>query len=318
MTDKLKIIIIDDDENIRKPLSFILEDEGYEVAQSAEGLPALERMSNEFFNVALVDYKLPDITGIDIAKKIRQVSSDTRVIMITGHGSLEIAVEAIREAVFDYLQKPVNPENVKTVIQRALEQQRVAMENRRLADDLSRANEELQVLARIDGLTGLINRREFDSKITDALAHTRRAGGQMALVMFDLDHFKNINDTYGHLTGDVVLKGVAAILQDAAKREVDFAARYGGEEMCLVFGYIQDSGWPAWISRSLEEIRQKVASTTFTGEHGEPIHVTLSAGCAIFPTQAKAVEELIVKADEALYKAKQSGRNRIVLYGETA
>lgn len=314
MSDKLKIIIIDDDENIRKPLSFILEDEGYEVAESAEGLPALERMSGEFFNVALVDYKLPDITGIDIAKKIRQVSPDTRVIMITGHGSLEIAVEAIREAVFDYLQKPVNPENVKKVIHRALEQQRVAMENRRLADDLSRANEELQVLARIDGLTGLINRREFDSKITDALAHTRRAGGQMALVMFDLDHFKNINDTYGHLTGDIVLKGVAAILQEAAKREVDFAARYGGEEMCLVFGYIQDSGW---ISRGLEEIRQKVASTTFTGEHGEPIRVTLSAGCAVFPTQAKVVEELIARADEALYKAKQSGRNRVVLYGET-
>lgn len=176
--------------------------------------------------------------------------------------------------------------------------------------DLGQAHEEIRRLATIDGLTGLSNHRTFQHGFDVMLAREERRGGVLSLLFCDIDHFKMINDNYGHPFGDQVLREVAGILRRAV-RSVDLAARYGGEEFALV---LEGSGGQGAFKMA-ERIRQEIEKMVIPGEQG-PVRVTLSLGVAVFPEHGKDKEQLISRADQALYRAKEQGRNRVVIWEE--
>jgi len=161
-------------------------------------------------------------------------------------------------------------------------------------------------MATTDGLTGLLNHRTFQLRMDEALAAARRYGRKCSLILTDIDHFKSVNDTWGHPTGDLVLKGVAKILKDKA-RDTDIVARYGGEEFAIVMPETDQKGAQAIAER----IREAVSGETFQTEMG-PLKVTLSLGIATFADDAKDKHGLVELADQCLYFAKRNGRNQVV------
>jgi two-component system cell cycle response regulator len=176
------------------------------------------------------------------------------------------------------------------------------------AQSIQRARlfEETERLATTDGLTGLVNHRTFQLRLDEHLAAAQRYGKKLSLLLTDIDHFKVVNDTYGHPVGDVVLKGVAKLLQKEA-RTTDVAARYGGEEFALVMPETDLAG----AQKTAERIREKVGQALFRTEHGE-LKVTLSIGIATFPQDASTKAQLVEIADGGLYHAKRHGRNQTV------
>jgi two-component system cell cycle response regulator len=168
----------------------------------------------------------------------------------------------------------------------------------------------LEEQATTDGLTGLVNHRTFQERFSAMLGRADRHGFRVAILLTDIDHFKKVNDTYGHPTGDAVLKRVAAILK-ASARKIDIVARYGGEEFALVLEGTDKAG-----ARQLaERIREEVAAQTFESNKG-PFKATLSLGVAVYPDDGKAKQDVIACADKALYAAKHGGRNRTVCHGD--
>jgi diguanylate cyclase (GGDEF)-like protein len=168
----------------------------------------------------------------------------------------------------------------------------------------------MEEMATTDGLTGLVNHRTFQERFSEMLARAERTGGKQALLLTDIDHFKKVNDTYGHPTGDVVLRGVAQVVRDCV-RKVDLAARYGGEEFAIVL-----EGTDAVGARQLaERIRAEVEKQQFPSSKGA-FGCTLSLGIAVYPDDGRDAKTLIANSDQALYHAKHNGRNRAVAFPE--
>jgi diguanylate cyclase (GGDEF)-like protein len=187
-----------------------------------------------------------------------------------------------------------------TLLRRLTTSAGLAIEKLRL---LERAN----ALATHDGLTGLFNHRQFQSLLADEVSRVKRYNDPLTLVLCDIDFFKRLNDTYGHPFGDLVLKGVSARLQESVRDRIDVAARYGGEEFALVF---VKTDLASALQRT-ERIRESIENIPFRTEQGETVHVTMSFGLARFGEHAKSAEALVKRADKALYKAKENGRNRL-------
>jgi two-component system cell cycle response regulator len=169
----------------------------------------------------------------------------------------------------------------------------------------------LEEQATTDGLTGLVNHRTFQERFTTMLGRADRHKLRVAMLLTDIDHFKKVNDTYGHPTGDAVLRRVAGILK-ASARKIDIVARYGGEEFALVLEGTDRAG----AKQLAERIREEVQAQTFESSKG-PFKATLSLGVAVYPDDGKAKQDVIACADKALYAAKHGGRNRTVCHGET-
>ncbi|KFC51550.1 response regulator PleD [Halomonas sp. SUBG004] len=176
-------------------------------------------------------------------------------------------------------------------------------QRKQLEERLKQANERLEYLAHHDELTGLLNRRQGLAKLEEAIERSRRYGNPLSIVLFDLDDFKNINDTYGHSTGDSVLQALTQVVNQQL-RETDFQIRLGGEEFLIIMPEVDaDSARIA-----MERIRQEVAQTPYT-EHA--LTVTLSAGIACYIEASST--RMLDRADKAMYQAKQAGRNRVVI-----
>lgn len=173
---------------------------------------------------------------------------------------------------------------------------------------LKDANAKLEMVSRVDGLTQLYNRRHWESRFSEEFKRVKRYGGQLALIMFDLDHFKTINDTRGHLGGDEVLKAVAALIKRQV-REYDIPGRYGGEEFGIVLPNTDETG-AAYLA---ERIRAAVQNEVIPWE-GQNIPVTVSLGIAGMSDAQETHSDMISQADEALYKSKRTGRNKWTKY----
>jgi two-component system cell cycle response regulator len=168
-------------------------------------------------------------------------------------------------------------------------------------------NRRLEALAQTDPLTDALNRRALTERLNAELERARRYDSMVTLLMIDLDHFKRINDTYGHLVGDDVLMALAALLQHEV-RSVDLVARYGGEEFVIVLPETREEGAVAFAER----IRERIEAHPFSMADGPTLQVTASIGVATFPAPRVAtVEDLFTRADQALYRAKAEGRNRV-------
>jgi two-component system cell cycle response regulator len=166
-------------------------------------------------------------------------------------------------------------------------------------------------MATTDGLTGLANHRIFQEELEKKLASATRFNKELSVVLCDLDHFKQVNDTHGHPVGDVVIKGLAETLKRNVVRDTDLAARYGGEEFVIVCEGTSTQG----AVQLAERIRKDMEQQTFHTEQGE-FHVTLSMGVASYPSHAHTRENLVERADAALYMAKENGRNKVCTWSK--
>ncbi|MGD8407343.1 MAG: diguanylate cyclase, partial [Thiohalophilus sp.] len=180
-----------------------------------------------------------------------------------------------------------------------------------LARTFNEMADELEFLAAYDNLTGLLNRREFDNRLNDEVRRAKRVRRPFVLLLMDVDFFKNVNDNYGHQAGDHVLRVLAALLKKQV-REVDYVGRTGGEE----FGIILTETSEQDARDTAERIRQVVEEKQFAINDQKPIHVTLSIGLASYPDDGANTDMLISYADEALYRAKDGGRNRVVAFSD--
>jgi diguanylate cyclase (GGDEF)-like protein len=173
-------------------------------------------------------------------------------------------------------------------------------------------NAHLYELAMVDGLTGLFVRRYFDARIEEEIERSRRYGTPFSVIMLDVDDFKNLNDTYGHLVGDRVLRAIANVIK-AQMRGVDTAARYGGEEMAVILPRTEMVG----AYNLAERIREAIAELRITTDDDPPraLAVTASLGISAYPeSKAQTGEDLVRRADRALYRAKKTGKNRVELF----
>lgn len=292
---KQTIMIVDDTPINLQILIAVLGDE-YEIVFATSGKDALDMAEANNLDLILLDIQMPDLSGYDVCKTLKTMSrmQGVPVIFLTAMTQQEDEVVGLKLGAVDYITKPFNPDIVKLRVRNHLE--------------LKRYRDERALLALLDGLTGIPNRRAFDEHLQREWPRAQRNETALSLIMIDIDHFKFYNDTYGHLGGDDCLKLVARSLFTAL-RASDFAARYGGEEFVCVLHETDGDG--ALITA--ERIRTKVESLHIP--HGaSPVSpfVTTSLGVAtITPTDGVTPNHLIEMADQMLYSAKNKGRNRI-------
>jgi len=296
---QVNILVIDDEEIVREMLRDVLTEAGYKVWTAASGEEALEKLKEADFSIVITDIRMPGMDGVEVTRKFKKINSDLCVIAITGYASIESAMAVLKEGVYDYINKPFNIEEIKIVVGRAVERQ--------LLIKAVKEKEKYEKLSILDGLTEVYNRRHFDEMIVEEIERAKKYLSKLSLMMIDVDHFKNFNDSQGHQAGDWALKKIAQILAGCV-RLTDHVFRYGGEEFTIILPET-DKRKSLIVARRL---RITVATTKFLDKTALPTgHLTISIGIATYPEDAKDANQLIAKADECLYHAKQMGRDRI-------
>ncbi len=285
-----KVLIVDDDEAICRMFADMLERQGFLTATENDGRQLIPALRHEQFDAVLLDLRMPYVDSFDLLRQLKQSFEDLPVIIVTGYGSIDTAVESMRTGAADFVTKPVDASVLTIRLQRAIEH----------------AN--TKRLANTDGLTGLYNHRTFQERVQHEVERASRYHRPLSLIMVDIDHFKVYNDTHGHPQGDRVLVDVAHTLLQLS-RTSDMVARYGGEEFVLILSETDSQPAEAFGQR----LRQAVEERVFPGEAEMPGHtLTISVGIAGH-TPPDTKETLIKAADIALYQAKRAGRNRVVL-----
>jgi two-component system, cell cycle response regulator len=300
-----RILVVDDNPDNLEIISTRLRFRGYEVEVAAHGKDALDFVDRAPPDLILLDVMLPDIDGYEIARRIK---NDDRlpfipIILVTARDSTQDKVAGLDAGADDYLPKPINFPELEARV-------RSMLRIKRLQDELEEKNRELERISISDGLTGLFNHRHIHGLLHEEFERVNRTDDPLTVAMLDLDHFKRINDTYGHQAGDRVLQELAGILRSNA-REIDKLGRYGGEEFLVILPETElDDG-----AVFLERVRSDVESSGFDLDGPEPLRVTISAGVATHPAPGvRDPDGLIKRADRALYAAKADGRNRVVRY----
>ena len=290
-----RVLIVDDETFSARMLARGLGDE-FEILFAASGGEALEKDAATRPDIILLDGVMPDMDGYQACARLKadRDTADIPVVFVTGLSDPAAEARGLELGAVDFLHKPVNPPITRARVRNHIE--------------LKRARDRLRRLAVTDGLTGLANRRCFDETLDAELRRLARSGGQLALIMLDVDHFKAFNDRYGHVEGDGCLRAVAGVLAREVRRAPDLAARYGGEEFVCVL-----PGSDLAAAQALAEtLRQGIASLAIAHERSSAApHVTASFGVAGASAAAPLPATLIEAADGALYRAKQAGRNRV-------
>ncbi len=400
MNEAPRILVVDDDPNLRKTLADILRLKGYLSVTAGNGAEAVAAVGREKISLALIDLMLPDMSGLDVMERIKAASPLTEAIILTAHASLDTAIEATKRGAFSYLLKPYQMDDLLRYIRHGIERRQAQEEiihlasfprlhpspvieldhdgavtyanpaAERLFPDLcalghshpllaglsellgslrqdrreeeivceaevgaatyelhvfyvqevdlarvyalditqrKRVEEEIHILATTDSLTGIVNRREFVRILGGEVERARRYGTPLSLVMYDLDYFKRVNDSFGHDVGDYALRAVTDQVKDSI-RAVDVVARWGGEEFMVM---MPQSDIDA-AANAAEKLRLAIARHRFerTGS------LTVSFGVTAFEPRDD-LNSLLKRVDDALYRAKQKGRNRVeTLTGE--
>lgn len=283
-----KLLIVDDDLTVCDVLTDTLTEYGYDCAVETNGLNVISRLRTEFFDGVLLDLLMPEIDGLELLQLIKEPFPELPVIIITGFGSIETAVESIKAGASDFVTKPIDMTILDIRIRKAIE------------------HEQTRRLAYTDDLTSLANYRSFHTRLQQEMDRADRYHRPLSLIMLDIDYFKAYNDTHGHPQGDATLTQVAELLKKTS-RSSDTVARYGGEEFALILPETDHISAEALGNRLREEIEQ----FKFPGEEHLPSKIlTISVGIATHSRYANK-EELIAAADAELYRAKREGRNRV-------
>jgi len=264
---------------------------------------ALEILQKDEFQVIITDINLPAMGGLELTKSIRQ-NNDSDVIVMTGYGDDYSYEEAINIGASDFVIKPVRLEELLLRLKRVLKE-------RELTKERVRMMKKLQKLAVTDGLTKLYNSRSFYSQLETEVDRFNRYKHPLALLLLDLDHFKEYNDSYGHLEGDKILVRFSQIIKSCLRTN-DSAYRYGGEEFTVI---LPETAGPE-ANTVAQRIRSSLEAERFSPGNGQDVQITISIGV----TEYQEKEELstfIQRADKAMYVSKQNGRNKVsMLYAE--
>lgn len=288
-----RVLVIDDSYAIHELVKLRLRQEGLSVFSEYEGEPGIERAVAEQPDLILLDIGLPQVDGFEVCRRLKDnpKTSNIPIIFLTGTADTASKVKGLDLGAVDYVTKPFDEVELRARV-------RAALRTKRLQDIL-------EYQSYIDGLTGLWNRAYLDQRLDAELDVSRRYDRSLSLLLGDIDHFKRLNDTYGHLFGDVALQGVGVCLREYSRR-ADIVTRYGGEEFAIL---LPDTQLEAAIVTA-ERLRAAIEAYSFEA-HDERISVTMSFGlvCTRDLSSAPAPERMIGCADEALYAAKDSGRN---------
>jgi two-component system cell cycle response regulator len=302
----MRILIADDEPVSLRMLQKTLQRAGYEVTAVRNGRAAVEALCDpEGPRLALLDWMMPELDGPAVCREVRRQREHRHVhlVLLTSKNSKQDIVIGLESGADDYLIKPFDPEELKARLNTGL---RILQ----LEDNLLEAREEMRYKATHDALTSLLNRGTIVELLARELIRTRRENGCTVAVLGDLDHFKLVNDTYGHPVGDEVLCEVAKRLLGSV-RSYDFVGRYGGEEFLLVLNNCDAN---KAVSRA-EEIRTAIGKSVISTTQG-PLSITMSVGVIASRGRGiEAAEEFLCDVDRALYRAKAAGRNCTWLAG---
>lgn len=307
------ILIIDDDVNIVNLLSKRLSQEGFDILSAKDGLTGLQIAKSNTPDIILLDLLMPEMSGKDVLKELKS-SSNTHfipVIIISAVADTEDKIDGLAMGANDYIVKPFRFQELLARINTQLRIVYLHKELEQKHHDLIEKNKILEQLAITDPLTGLYNKGYLLKRLLSEVSRSSRHGESIACIMLDIDHFKKINDTYGHLVGDEILKFVSKIIKEIT-RVSDIVTRYGGEEFLVICPNSQQEG----VVQLAERMRQAVENTRFLLDDGVELTLTISAGvkCTIFDKMIDpevASGSLIHEADLALYRAKSKGRNLV-------
>ncbi|MBD6617608.1 PleD family two-component system response regulator [Komarekiella sp. 'clone 1'] len=323
------ILVADDDKTIRLLLRKAMEKEGYRVVEVSDGKQCLDAYETVKPDIVLLDAVMPEMDGFSCCKQLLQIARNnlisalatfdtdsaigstvisklwerTPILMITSLNDEESVDRAFEAGATDYITKPIHWAVLRQRLRRLLQQAQVYKQ-------LEAANQALQHLANVDGLTGLANRRRFDDYLNTQWINLAQEESPLSLILCDIDFFKFYNDRYGHPAGDICLQQVGAVLNRKAQKHQDLLARYGGEEFAVIMPNTHASG-----ALHVATAMQAAVRDLQIVHHGSAVsqYVTLSMGVAtVIPTWESSPSDLIVGADKALYRAKAEGRDRIV------
>ena len=302
----MKILIADDESLSRRMLQGLLGKWGYEVVSAEDGDTAWEKLkSPDAPRMALLDWMMPGQNGVDVCRSLRTERPEpyTYILLLTAKDAKESVVEGLESGADDYLTKPFNPQELKARI-------RVGLRLLELEDNLVQAREAMRFKATHDTLTGVWNRGAILETLDKEVWRSRREGLSLGVLIADLDHFKSINDTYGHLAGDTVLREVSKRMQTDV-RPYDAVGRYGGEEFLILLPGCNSSD----ARDKAERLRGAILGLSIDTLAG-PLKVTMSiGGAATADWPDDTPNQILQMADLALYRAKEEGRNRTIMAG---
>lgn len=298
----MRILVAEDDPSFRGLMEEQLSAWGYEVVVAENGNAALQILQDEDPpRLALLDWKMPGLQGLEVCRIVREKKEEpyTYIILLTAQQSEEDLITGMEAGADDYITKPFKHNELRLRL-------RAGRRIIELQNELLAARDTFRTKASHDSLTGLWNHAEILEILTHELSRAERENKYLAVIMADIDFFKKINDTHGHLAGDVVLRSTAAKMQ-SLMRSYDFIGRYGGEEFLVILPECRIK----YAARFAERLRLSVSGESIDTPEGR-IPVTLSFGvAATSKDRLKDVYSLVNAADKALYRAKENGRNRV-------
>lgn len=294
----------------RMLLEMTLRKANYDVVSAKDGREAIACFKKRFFPIVFTDWMMPEMDGLDLCRSIRGTATEGYVFifLLTARDSRADMIAGLEAGADDYLTKPLDRGELFARL-------KTAVRILNLEKSLKEANEAIRVLSITDTLTGCYNRTYMDEHLPKELQRTFRYGHTISVVMADIDHFKEVNDVYGHQAGDHVLKAFVETIGQSVRSGVDWIARYGGEEFLLVLPETTVDS-----ARILAERLRTTVADRIISYSGKRIRITASFGVASYHTGEGAVqappelnhETMIRIADECLYQAKNEGRNRVV------
>jgi len=306
------LLIVDDSALVRKSVVKVVQPSKVfgRVLQAKNGMEALEILLKEDIDLLISDINMPRMDGYKLLTTLRNLEKykDLPVILLSSQNEPHQKIKGLQGGANDYVTKPFEPGELVARIKNLLMMKELQDELARKNKAMEQANKKLEELSVTDELTGIWNRRYLWERLEEEISKARRFNQTVSCLMIDIDNFKVINDTYGHITGDTVLIEIARILKTQCRNH-DLLARFGGEEFVMV---LQQTN----LENAAQLAHRLVKATErhpFSTENHRPLKVTISIGVAAYPAQdITDVNGLIKKADEALYQAKRKGKNRVI------
>ncbi|KXO09081.1 Phytochrome-like protein [Moritella sp. JT01] len=308
----MKILIIDDSKIERLIIRSYLQHLNHEVFDAENGETGIALFSKCNPDIVLLGVVMIGINGYQVAKQIRQEFTDwVPIIFLSGKTEPEDIMIGIEAGGDDYLPKPIQKQ---ILIAKMTAMERIAAMRSQLLktkNDLELANEELERLATLDGLTGIANRRHLDALFSKELSRAKRHAQPLTFILADIDFFKIYNDHYGHVQGDECLKSVASTLNKSLRRPSELVARYGGEEFCMLLPNTDTKGAKLVAEKLVNVVRSLEIRHAGINEHAI---ITMSFGVvSVIPDRKLTVKSLMQQADRKLYQAKKNGRDQWVI-----